>query len=83
MRESVKINLIDKPKKRIRETLNQEGIKELALYRLVMHDPVLSSYLARIKELESKIAHLQLKLSGLKYEIKFIADFLRKEQSKK
>lgn len=37
---------------------------------------------ARIKDLESKFTLLNRKVDNLKYQIKYIADILRKEQSK-
>lgn len=42
-----------------------------------------SSYGARIKNLELKIALIDQAVTVLKSEVKFIADILRKEQSKK
>ena len=37
---------------------------------------------ARITNLELKFTHLERKVDNLKYQIKYIADILRKEQSK-
>jgi len=38
-------------------------------------------YGGRIENLELKIARLEGKLTGLEFQVKFIADILRKEQS--
>jgi len=62
---------------------HQEGKKDSPGGNLESQDLDPDSCRARIKDLESKIADLELKLSGLKYQLKFIADIMRKEQSKK
>lgn len=49
---------------------------------LTSQDPVHGSDRARIKDLESKLTLLSRKVDNLKYQIKYIADILRKEQSK-
>lgn len=62
---------------------HDEGKKDSALDKLVRYKLDHRSDVARIEELESKIALLDLAVTVLKSEVKFIADMLRKEQSKK
>jgi len=62
---------------------HDEGKKDSALDKLVRYKLDHSSDSSRIKDLESKFTLLAGKVETLKYEIKFIADFLRNEQSKK
>jgi len=61
---------------------HQEGKKVSSLDKLVRYELDHSSDGARIKDLESKFTLLDRKVDNLKYQIKFIADILRKEQSK-
>ncbi|MBA7487185.1 hypothetical protein ES707_22747 [subsurface metagenome] len=58
---------------------HKEGKKVSPGGNLSSHDLDPDSCRSKIKELESKIAFLELMISSLKYQFKFIADIMRKE----
>lgn len=58
---------------------HEEGKKVSPGGNLASHDLDHSSDGARIKDLESKFTLLERKVDNLKYQIKFIADIMRKE----
>ena len=62
---------------------HRDDKKSSSLDKLVRYGLDHSSDSARIKDLESKFTLLERKVDNLKYQIKYIADMLRKEQSKK
>lgn len=60
---------------------HKEGKKVSPGGKLSSQDPLSLSDRARIEHLESKIAHLEVIVSSLKFQTLFIADILRKERS--